>query len=88
LAKEFRDIRWEMARLVLEKDQLPPDAVAKKVSKLHARLNAIRQVLQPPDPSMYSKKAFELDEERVKFLRKRRASNEIFSPEEEIEEAR
>jgi hypothetical protein len=88
LAKEFRDIRWKMACLALEKDRLRPDTFAKKVSQCFARLNAIRQVLQPPDPSKYSKKAFELDEERVKFLRKRRASNHIFSPEEDMEEAR
>jgi hypothetical protein len=49
LAKEFRDIRWEMACLVLEKDRLPPATFAKKVSQCFARLNAIRQGLQPPD---------------------------------------
>jgi len=88
LAKEFSDIRWKMACMELEKDKLRPDAFASKVSKFHARLNAIRQVLRPPDPSKYSEKAFELDEERVKFLRKRRASNDRFSPEEDMEEAR
>jgi hypothetical protein len=33
LAKEFRDIRWKVACLVLEKDRLPPDIFAKKVSQ-------------------------------------------------------
>ena len=88
LAKEFRDIRWEIACLALERNKLPQDAFAKKVSKLYARLNAIRQILQPPDPSKYSKKAFELDEGRLKTLRERRASKAIFSPEEDMEEAR
>ena len=88
LAKEFRDIRWEIACLALERNKLPQDAFAKKVSKLYARLNAIWQILQPPDPSKYSKKAFELDEGRLKTLRERRASKAIFSPEEDMEEAR
>ena len=57
LAKEFRDIRWEIACLAYKRNKLPPDAFAKKVSKLHARLNAIRQVLQPPDYSKYNKKS-------------------------------
>jgi hypothetical protein len=88
LAKEFRDIRWEIARLAYKRNKLPPDAFAKKVSKLHARLNAIRQVLQPPDYSKYNKKAIDLDEERLQTLRQRRASNVIFSPKEDMEEAR
>jgi hypothetical protein len=88
LAKEFRDIRWEIACLAHKRNKLPQDAFAKKVSKLYARLEEIRQVLQPPDPSKYSKKAFEFDEERLKALRERRASNAIFGPEEDMEEAR
>jgi hypothetical protein len=88
LAKEFRDIRWEIACLAYKRNKLPPDAFAKKVSKLHARLNAIRQVLQPPDYSKYNKKAIDLDEERLQTLRQRRASNVIFSPKEDMEEAR
>ena len=44
----------------IKRNKLPPDAFAKKVSKLHARLNAIRQVLQPPDYSKYNKKAIDL----------------------------
>lgn len=88
LAKEFRDIRWEIACLAYKRNKLPPDAFAKKVSKLYARLNAIRQVLQPPDPSKYTKQALKLDEERLETLRKKRATNAIFSPEEDVEEAR
>ncbi len=88
LASEFRDIRWKIACMAFKRKKLAPDAFAKKVSKLYARLAAIRQLLKPPDPSKYSEKAHELDEERLKVLRKRRASNIIFSPEEDIEEAR
>ena len=88
LAKEFRDIRWKIACLLLEKDKLSPEAFAKRVGKCFARLNAIRLVLQPPDPSKYSKKAFELDKERVRSLGERRASKDILGPEADMEEAR
>jgi len=87
LAKEFRDIRWNIACLALKRNKLPPDAFSKKVSKLQARLAAIRQVLKPPDPSKYTKRALRLDEERLEILRERRATNAVFSPEEDMEEA-
>ncbi len=87
LAREFRDIRWKIACLPLASKKFAPDAFAKKVTKLHARLNAIRQVLQPPDPSKYSEKELEMDDERLRTFRKRRASNVIFSPDEDMEEA-
>jgi hypothetical protein len=87
LAREFRDIRWKIACLAFKREKFAPDAFAKKVSKLQARLAAIRQVLKPPAPSRYTKQALTLDDERLEILRKRRATNVIFSPEEDTEEA-
>jgi hypothetical protein len=85
LAKEFRDIRWEIACLAHKRNKLPQDTFAKKVSRLYARLNVIRQVPQPPDPSKYTKQALKFDEERLEILRKRRATYAVFSPEEDME---
>jgi hypothetical protein len=87
LAKEFRDIRWNIACSAIKGKKLPPDTFAMKVAKLQARLKEIRQVLQPPDPSKYTKQATKLDEERLEILSRQRATNAIFSPEEDMEEA-
>jgi hypothetical protein len=62
-------------------------AFARKVRKLHARIDEIRGSLQCPGPEKYSTERVKADVDRLRVLRQRRMSGGEFTPEEDLEEA-
>jgi hypothetical protein len=95
-ARELRDTKWKLDCLPRSR-KLSPYAIAKKASKLQARITEIRESLQCPCPSKYRLKYYigrtevqaEIvwDRDRLKLLQKRRLDKETFTPEEDLEEA-
>jgi len=81
LARELRDCKFKLACL-------GPHAVAHKARKLHARIEEIQLLLQCPCPSKYTTEHFVRDKERLAGLNRRRVLGDIFTPEEDAEEAR
>ncbi len=68
--------------------KLTPYAVAQRATSFRPRIKAIQQTLQCPCPSKDGLKQFERDEVRRKSFGLRRASREILTRAEDIEEAR
>jgi hypothetical protein len=95
VARELRDTKLELG--CLSKRKFTPYALAQKATKLQARIKEIHESLQCPCPSKYTLKdkfdgadvdgQIPRDYDRVKNLRKRRAAKEVFTPEEDLEEA-
>jgi hypothetical protein len=85
LARELRDAKLKLACLPpIEKTT--PVAFARKVSKLHARIDEIRRSLQSPGPEKYSTANVKRDIDRLDILRQRRMGAE-FTPVADLEEA-
>ncbi len=94
-ARELRDTKLELA--CLSKRKFTPHAVAQKATKLQTRIKEIHQSLQCPCPSKYRlKDKFDgadvdgqivRDYDRLKILGERRADKQVFTPEEDLEEA-
>ena len=97
LAKELRDAKLKQSCLPLSSEKLSPFAFAQKVSALEARIVEIQQSLQCPCPSKYRLKYYvdhvELgaeivwDRDRIETFQKRRVDRQIFTAEEDLEEA-
>jgi hypothetical protein len=97
LAKELRDAKLKQSSLPLSSEKLSPFAFAQKVSALEARIVEIQQSLQCPCPSKYRLKYYvdhvELgaeivwDRDRIETFQKRRVDRQIFTAEEDLEEA-
>jgi hypothetical protein len=87
LARELRDSKMKLSCLELERKRTP-HAFAQKARNLHARIEEIWRSLQCLCPSKYGKKQINSDNERLKIFADRRAQRELFSPEEDLEEAR
>jgi hypothetical protein len=95
VARELRGTKLELARLA--KRKLRPHTFAQKASKFQARIREIHESLQCPCPSQYSLKdkydGADIDGDilrdyvRLKYLDKRRAAKQVFTPEEDLGEA-
>jgi hypothetical protein len=86
LARELRDAKLKLACLPpIEKTT--PVAFARKVRKLHARIDEIRRSLQSPGPEKYSTGNVKRDIDRLEILRQRRMSGAEFPSAEDLEEA-
>jgi hypothetical protein len=95
VARELRGTKLELARL--SKGKSTPHAFAQKAAKLQARIKEIHESLQCPCPSKYSlndkDNGADVDGQilrdyiRLKCLRKRRAAKQVFTPEEDLDEA-
>ncbi len=95
VARELRNTKLELA--CLSKRKFTPHAVAQKATKLQARIKEIHESLQCPCPSKYRlKDKFDgadvdgqivRDYDRLKILGERRADKQVFTPEEDLEEA-
>ena len=87
LARELRDSTLKLACLKLDKKRTPY-AIAREARNLHARIGEIQRSLQCPCPSKYGLKQLERDNERLKIFADRRVQRKLFTPEEDLEEAR
>ena len=87
LASELRDSKLKLACLGHGKN-CRPHAVAQKARKLQARIEEIQRSLQCPCPSKYTNEHFTRDKERLAVFSRRRALGNVFTPEEDAEEAR
>jgi hypothetical protein len=101
VARELRDTKLKLACLPLSNGKFSPYAVAQKATKLQARIKEIQDSLQCPCPSKYRSKQYirvddrdtvvdgeiPQDSDRLRILRQRRVAMEIFTPEEDLEEA-
>jgi hypothetical protein len=86
LARELRDSKLRLACLSIHKNHRPY-AIAQKARKLQARIEEIQLSLQCPCPSKYTNKHIILDKERLAVLSRRRALGNVFTLEEDAEEA-
>jgi uncharacterized protein (UPF0147 family) len=97
LARELRDAKLQLGCLRLSSRKLTPYAMAKKASKLQARIKEIQESLQCPCPSKYSLTytvdgaevpgEIVRDKERLTILMKRHAEKKTFTAAEDLEEA-
>jgi hypothetical protein len=86
LARELRDSKFKLACLGIHKNHRP-HAIAQKARKLQARIEEIQPSLQSPCPSKYANEHFTRDKERLMVLSRRRVSGNVFTPQEDAEEA-
>ncbi len=86
LARKYRDIRSRLSSLDRGPSRKIP-AVAQKIQKLKAQLDAIRQRLQVPCPSMYGTAQVARDSSRLVELIEMRANNTALTEAQDAEEA-
>lgn len=86
LARELRDKKLKLACLGIHKNHRPY-AIAQKARKLQARIEEVQLSLQCPCPSKYTIEHFTRDKERLAVFSRRRALGNVFTPEEDAEEA-
>jgi hypothetical protein len=102
VARELRDLKLELDYLRRSSKKRRPHIVARKSAQLQKRIKEIQQSLACPCPSKYRLRRHfpdgpvneiiqdgEIVEDKVRIdrFRKRRAQKQIFTPEEDLEEA-
>jgi hypothetical protein len=102
LARELRDLKLELDCLPLSSKKRSPHLVARTATKLQKRIQEIHESLECPCPSSYrirrhlpdglASEAVQdgeiaQDKARIDSFRRRRAQKQIFTPQENLEEA-